>query len=335
VNRTVGMRIAAGILTATNLLISVSAAKQHDLKPLQESISAVVAFGDSYLDNGTLLSLSRAAVAAKTPGAKVLPADPSSDVYPAGRWTNGPTAVEVLARQLDVPLQDYAMGGAKSGYGNYDAWLDYFADTGLQGQIESFRHHLKGQPADPRALYVIAASANDYFQFHDFHQVGAVSRDKLDSISFEELAGRVARNAAHAVAQLVSLGARRIVVCEGYLLEAWPIATTVDRQIDSARHFRESYNRALPPEIARLELQNVEVILFDWGGVTRDVISHPTKFGFTNIDRPCQPTLPRVGPACSNPDQFLWWDEWHETRHMHRLVAEAMSLKLLESALAR
>src|SRR5919108_3147959 len=66
--------------------------------------TTVVMFGDSLSDNGNLLALTGGAV----------PASP----YFAGRFSNGPVWVERLASALDVPLVNFAVGGALTGNGN-------------------------------------------------------------------------------------------------------------------------------------------------------------------------------------------------------------------------
>ncbi|MGB3654211.1 MAG: hypothetical protein WBA41_23795, partial [Rivularia sp. (in: cyanobacteria)] len=95
------------------------------------SISQIYAYGDSYSDNGASFEISTQAVNAGVPDSFILPAEPALELYDSeGRWTNGSTAVEVLSDQLGVGLTDYAVGGAKSGDGNYYSWLDSFQNTG-------------------------------------------------------------------------------------------------------------------------------------------------------------------------------------------------------------
>ena len=43
-----------------------------------------------------------------------------------------------MAEQLGAALDDFAVGGALSGYGNYYAWIDRFAQTGLLAQVDAF-----------------------------------------------------------------------------------------------------------------------------------------------------------------------------------------------------
>jgi phospholipase/lecithinase/hemolysin len=286
-------------------------------------VSGIIAFGDSYLDNGALLRLTRAAMGRGVPGARPMPGEPSLGVYPVGRWTNGPTAIELLAGKLGVPLTDYTLGGAKSGDGNYDPWLDAFADSGLWGQVEDYRSTLAGQAPDAGTVFLVAVSANDYLQFHDFHQAQVDVHGRISELSVEALAARVARNTGRAVRELVALGARRIVVCGAYLLEAMPaVALGAPGQDAEARRFRDAYDRSLVEQIAPPWPAGVHIARFDWAAVTARVIRQSQAFGFDNVTRPCQRTLPAPTSACTDPEKFLWWDEWHETAHMHRIVAE-------------
>jgi phospholipase/lecithinase/hemolysin len=50
----------------------------------------------------------------------------------------------------------------------------------------------------------------------------------------------------------------------------------------------------------------------------------PDVAGLKDLDAPCQATYPDVKPVCENPDAHYYWDEWHPTRKVHTLAAEAM-----------
>lgn len=275
----------------------------------------VYAFGDSYSDNGALLHLTQQTVAAKIPEAVVLPATPEANLYWKGRWSNGATAVEDLAKKLDVGITDYAMGGAKSGDGNYYAWLDYFRDTGLLGQVRVFTESLGGKPANPRALYFVSASANDYFQMGDF------SRTETP----ERLADRAVANTRYAVEQLVSAGARNIMVSKSYWLSNVPAVFTAARAVATAKAFAQRYDDELPRALAGIgRLPDVKLTYFEWSRAMQQIVANSKQNGISDVQTPCQVTLPKPAPACANPGAHLWWDEYHPTRHTHELLADAM-----------
>src|SRR5512136_1574271 len=115
-------------------------------------VSHVVCFGDSTVDNGAAFRLtSELARRADAPAeASALAAPPA---YPSGRFTNGPTAIEVLAESLGAALDDFAVGGARCAYGNYYAWIDRYEQTGLLAQVDAFTTGvgLRGAGADERS----------------------------------------------------------------------------------------------------------------------------------------------------------------------------------------
>ncbi|MCE0742377.1 hypothetical protein LWC05_00485 [Acetobacter sicerae] len=46
--------------------------------------------------------------------------------------------------------------------------------------------------------------------------------------------------------------------------------------------------------------------------------------GLADVGVPCQITLPKPRKACAKPDAYLWWNEYHPTRHAHALIATRM-----------
>ena len=87
-------------------------------------IAHIVAFGDSYSDNGNFYKIA-------TELAKDNLMDPdwwpwAKIYYMEGPVTNQPPAVVILADRLNVDLQDFAVGGAKSDYGNANDIADLF-----------------------------------------------------------------------------------------------------------------------------------------------------------------------------------------------------------------
>ncbi|OLF55590.1 SGNH/GDSL hydrolase family protein [Pseudomonas chlororaphis] len=289
-------------------LLALSLAASHCLAG--PSFDRLYAFGDSYSDNGASERLTRDMLAHQIKDAQQLP----GELYWQGRWSNGLTAVEVLAKRLDLPLADHAVGGAKSGRNNYYAWMTAYRDTGVSGQIDDYLAAAKGQ-ADPRALYFIFISANDFFEYADFgHQ------EPLDALAASSL-----EHIQAAVSRLAGAGARHFLVVGSTDLSHAP-AVVAGGQSEQARHYQGILQQQLPPLLtAASQKLGVQISYFDHIAFSDQLRRQPAEHGLTQLDQPCQPTYPEVKPACADPDRYFYWDEWHPTRKVHALAGEAMA----------
>jgi phospholipase/lecithinase/hemolysin len=278
------------------------------------SISRIYAFGDSYSDNGAALVITTAAVKAGVPGAFIFP---RLDVYDSdGRWTNNPglTSVEVLAKQENLQLTDYAVGGAKSGNGNLSTWLDQYQDTGLFGQIEEYKTEVN-RVADSKGLYFIFISTNDLLERFFNNQTGSV----------DALADATVNNIASGVSQLASLGAKQFFVVNSTDLAALPL---FEQDSEEAAKFRDFINESLPGQLDTLNKQlGVEVALYDHVAISKKIRSTPAAYGFTNINDACELLYSpaEFGPGCSAPDNYYYYDEIHPTRRVHQIIGEDMA----------
>ena len=316
ITRSVSIALAA-IALSTVLFAGLSPNTIQTPTASFDTISHIYAYGDSYADNGASLAISTQAIEADIPNASVLPADLSLALYDAeGRWANGLTSVEGLSQSLGVGLTNYAVGGAKSGSGNFYGWLDAFQDTGVFGQIEQFAAEQAGQPADDKGLYYIFVSANDFFGYLD---------DPNASGTLDELAVQTVDNIVQSVVSLSELGAEQFLVVNSSDLAALPGATEFDILEESER-FTNKVNERLPTELEKLsqQLDEVEIALYDHVSISDEIRANPQDYGLTNIDEPCQPVFPPE-PACDNPDAYYFWDENHPTRRVNHIIAEDMT----------
>ncbi|MEO0756122.1 MAG: SGNH/GDSL hydrolase family protein [Cyanobacteria bacterium J06648_16] len=276
-------------------------------------IFQIYAFGDSYSENGNALEISTQAIEAGVPGSVFLPADPAFGLYDEdGRWTNGLTAVEVLAKNLQANITNYAVGGAKSGSGNFNSWLDPFQDTGFFGQIAQFE--IEAVPADPDALYFVFISANDPFEFVTFGLPGSV----------EDLAAKTAENIEQGISELAALGAKQFLVVNSSDLDILPGVIQFG-QVAEAQLFTDTFNDLLPNQLALLDQQlNIEIALYDHIAISDVIRANPEAYGLDNIVDPCQPVFP-VEPTCNNPDEYYFWDEYHPTARVHDIIGNDMT----------
>lgn len=280
---------------------------------VSENFTQVFAFGDSYSDSGEAKKISAQIMASPNrPDDAYL--KPSDELYWEDRYSNGPTAVEMLAENLGVPLVNYATGGATSGEKNYSEWMDHLGNTGVLGQIEKFENSLKEGKADPDALYFIFASANDYFSFMDYSLPGTV----------EEVADKAVDNINKAIKRLVTLGAKNFFVVNSSDLSLVPYEITSNRT-ESAEVFVKHVNKKLPESIKELQKNsNIKIMMFDLPEISDNIIKNPSKYGLVELDKEAQSTYPEVKPASANPEQYYFWDEWHYTSTVHKILGEEM-----------
>ena len=263
--------------------------------PTAVPISHVYAFGDSFSDNGNLKQL--------------MPSGDSWRIYWEGRCSNGPTAVEVLAARLNVELDNYAVSGAKSDTSN----VNPVPNTGYLGQIEKFKTELKGQSADPNALYFVWIGANDFVEKVSYNA----------PIDNPTLTDDVVNNIATGVTQLAQLGARRFLVITCGEIAAMPGMIALERS-DQAAEFQALVTSKLTDRLDELTSQlQVEITVFDHLALSAEIRENPSDYGLTNVSDACQPRYFGVKPACDTPDQYYFWDELPPTRRAHQIFGEA------------
>ncbi|WP_348762441.1 SGNH/GDSL hydrolase family protein [uncultured Salinisphaera sp.] len=298
------MRRALLLAIATILFCSATAYADTPL-------DRIVAFGDSYSDNGAGYAATRAMVAHDVTDAR---AKPGPD-YWRQRWSNGPTAVEVMADTLSLPLADYAIGGATSGTQNYYSWMNRARPTGTLAQIDDYLAHQPRRRANDSALYVIFASANDFFAREDFKR----------AISISKLAEKAANNIERGVTTLSRAGARHILVIGSVDLEHVPAVVQQD-QTDDARQFASRFDRAVKAALAEPRANDTaDITWFDHQAVTARIRDEADQYDLTNLHTPCRPVMVEAPTTCQAPDTYFYWDEWHPTRVVHRLLGLALA----------
>lgn len=261
----------------------------------------------------------------------------------AQRFSNGPTAVEVLAVQLGLPLtpsllggRNYAYGGAETGTGNYLAvnpgvppiintvfgGAAPYPATGTLAQVQSFSGSF-----DQQSLVVLWAGANDLFTALTLGQdPGTIIAPAMG-------------NLASSVGMLYANGARHILMPNMPDIGATPFGLG-SGYAGGLTSFSLAFGYYLNQTIDQLELgySGLDIIEFDTFGFLASIAANPGAFGFSNVTDPCFTGV----SVCANPDQYLFWDSVHPTASAHRIlgasfyaaVPEPGSFALLAVALA-
>ncbi len=277
--------VSAGAALALATAVGVSSGASA------QKIDEIYVFGDSLSDVGKVFEA--------TQGKK-----PPNPPYFSGRFSNGPVWVDYLASQLKLtsnPDTNFAIGGATTGTFKNEI-------PGLLAQIERFK--ATRSSADPDALYLIWAGANDYL---------GGGTDPAVPVS----------NLTRAVQSLEALGAKNIAVVNLPDLGKLPETRTSERSASLTR-VTHKHNSRLATAISNLRQKagpGIKITYLDANAIFNQVLKAPEKFGFKNVTQPCI----SPGSICDNPNEYFFWDGIHPTTAAHKLFVK-LTFSALQAA---
>lgn len=305
----------------------------------------VVFFGDSISDTGNVLALSTAVAPPPFPN---FPAAP-------GRFSNGPVWTEYLAAGLGLPGNsdpsrlifngtavvpigapggdNFAFGGARTGLGGAAG-----ATTGLFGQLIAWNGSAFGggltRAADPNALYVVMAGAND---LRDARSANAGSTP-ADAAARAAAAATTAVNVTNAVALLAQAGARHFLVSNLPDLGKTPEAALLG-VVAASTDVTLNFNAALAAAMAGLDAQflslfgvDLDIRALNFFGLAESIYGDATTngggiYGITNVTAPCiAPVAPGAyffpGSTDINCGVSAYSDPLHPSSRVHQFIGQ-------------
>ncbi len=279
---------------------------------------SVYVFGDSLSDMGRVAALTGGLF----PGPN---ADPTLN-YAAGRFSNGPVAVETMTQILTGSAltigHDYAYGGALTGIdptSGIDSTSALLNGTGLQTQVARFHSVVGAGKADPNALYVVWAGAND------FKDLGVLSN------AGGQQWGRVIGNVETAIMNLAADGAQHFFVPNMPNLGLTPAALAQGSAAAlGATQATGAYNSFFSQSLGVLDAAYtaVDIKQFDVYGLMNQVAKQVATSGnygsITNMTVQCQTTPSCAGNPAAEAQAFFWDDE-HPTAAVHQILGTAFA----------
>lgn len=298
---------------------------------MTQGYSGFYGLGDSLIDNGNLYN--------NITGQTFPPnthAPSGQPLYDDGRFSNGPTFMELLSQRLGSTSSynvNTAIGGSGSGDFHAEALLNG-GQVGLRQQVSRVIGQ-SGGFVDPNALYVISSGTNDY-----------VYEDELNPSRLpasEENVDNVIANIGEALTQLNNAGARNFLVLGIANYSNLPIASSDDFNSDVYNHLQDpnalsanrltsTHNRELQTLLNTFSAApNVKATYFDLDGFLDDLLANANSLGFTNTTEGCfdsdivSENFNPIASLCSNPDEYLFFDRIHPTAKVHGLLADAVA----------
>ncbi|MBU6346262.1 autotransporter domain-containing protein [Cylindrospermopsis raciborskii] len=268
-----------------------------------EEIKGLTVFGDSLSDNGNAFKATNGFF-------------PPNNLYPSqGRFSNGQVWVEYFNDdpRFTNNISNFAFGGAQTGTENaenlkFSPGFLPFPLPGLQTEIDQVL--AKTPRLDSNRLYVIWAGGNDYLN---------APPNPIISVT----------NLTTAINKLTSAGANNLLIVNLPDLGNIPLFFN-DPLKSNATQLTLTHNQALKTALQALKNQNnnLNIIPLDFYSLVKEVSTDPNKYGLKNITEPCL-----QNPACTNPDEFLFWDPIHPTAKAHQLISQ-YALSVLNGPIA-
>ena len=194
------------ILFAGAACLTLTACSAPAAAPARDTpakIGRIVAFGDSFADDGNIFEL----VGTRPPR-----------LYPKGRFSDGLNFVDAMGEALRVPVANFALGGAVTGPGSPS-----LRPAGLDLQTQAFLSG-GGGPAFPRVtgrfapgdLVVLSIGGNDARRFQKSFGNAPVGQALASAIAAAPAAAdKSVAQARTALGALVGAGARNILFLGG------------------------------------------------------------------------------------------------------------------------
>ena len=234
-----------------------------------QRVERIVAFGDSYADDGNLFELLGI---------------PRPAVYPTGRFSGGTNFVDTMGTLLDVPIQNFAIGGAFAGTGNING-------PGIPGFVTEWQSFLAGggPAAFPRTsgtfaptdLVVVSIGGNDARAYEQSLGLNPSTAQIQTLIAGApaQAALRVAETTT-GLSALVGAGARNITFLAGDVGRLPEVAGRPVAAVGSA--YAAAYNQGVQASLANLADQGVIVNYLDLNLIGDRVTQNLAAFGLTN-----------------------------------------------------
>lgn len=295
-------RFSRSLLASAGCALALAAAAPASA----QTVERIVAFGDSYADDGNLWQL--------------LGIAPNA-AYPQGRFSDSTNFVDTMGKLLQVPIDNFAIGGAFTGNGNING-------PGIPGFVTEYQSFLAGGgPAafprvsghfSPTDLVVVSIGGNDARAYERSQGLNP-SQAQISAL----IAGAPAQ-AAQRVTEtmtglnaLVGAGARNISFLAGDVGRLPEVNGLAIAQVGSA--YATAYNNGIRTQLGTLANQGVIVNYLDLNRIGDRVSANLAAYGLTSAGA--------CPVACAaNPDvarQYLFYvDQVHLTSRGFEIVGQ-------------
>ncbi len=265
------------------------------------------------------------------------PASPPGD---GNRYSNGPTAAELLPDLLDFDLTDIQhnavgnafsdqlpvslaggilLGNGSSIPGPIGRGLTPLNDFDIASQVDDFL--AASGPLGQDDFMLLYASGNDAALALNTIALTTPAQDQALQIVISGAQANAINTAASAQ-KLLSAGAGTVLVSNLPNIGQTPAARAGGLSgVQLATLFSSTTNIALNAALSELDTRGSTLIVADSFTLINDIVGDPGKYGFTDVSNPCSLVPTCVNADRSVQDQFLFWDPFFPTARGHEISA--------------
>ena len=286
---------------AMNSMLSIVILLVTATQSMQTPFDTMVSFGDSNSDTGNVYNLT---------GWKWPPAS----LYYQGRFSNGPVWIEKLDT---AKLTNYAYGSATSdnnlvrGYTAFNTTV-----PGVRQQIGIYRNSTNMSKIDfARTIYIVWAGGNDYF---------------FDASLSPAM---VVASLMKGVDDLIQMGGQQFLIVNQPPLQLLPAVLAFNNTpYFTALVLSHNSNLSRSIQSYQAKFSNVTLRMLDMHTLITNILMNNSTYGI-NAASPCLNTSNVNAPQiCTNPDSYLFFDDYHFTTRMHQRIADSARLLLSPSS---
>jgi uncharacterized protein YhjY with autotransporter beta-barrel domain/phospholipase/lecithinase/hemolysin len=284
-----------------------------------QQIDRIVAVGDSYADTGNAFALGYA-----NPQALA--------IYPTKRFSSGTNYIDTLAALLQVPVEDFAIGGAFGGVNNGTLCFDSFyapgtsplCGKGLQYEVDQFLNVGAQSSVFPAGSTTLNRS-----------DLLAVSIGGNDARFYQQAGGTLAGAQAAGTASAAGTAAQldRLVALGNPTISFLALNGAVAPEVanDPAAQqirgvFSNAYFSALQPTLAGYAAGGSIVHYLDGQVMLQQIAANPSAYGITN-GLVC-PILPNPTCLVDSSGYLFYGDALHLTSQGYAILAEYVARQL-------
>ncbi|XP_022892359.1 GDSL esterase/lipase At1g29670-like [Olea europaea var. sylvestris] len=316
---------------------------------MAQQVPCYFIFGDSLVDNGNNNYIASLAKANYMPYGIDFPRGPT------GRFSNGITAVDVIADLLGfkgyIPPYTTTRGrDILKGVNYASAAAGIREETGRQlgartyfaGQVKNYKNTvsqvanlLGGEKAAAnylgKCVYSVGMGSNDYLNNYFMPLFYSTSRqytpEQFADVLIQEYSQQLRNLYNYGARKIALIGVGQIGCSPNELAQNSPDGKTCVQRINSAN---QMFNNKLKSLVVNFNknLPNAKFTYINAYGIFQDLIDNPSAFGFKVTNKGCcgvgrnngQVTCLPLQAPCRNRKEYLFWDAFHPTEAANVIV---------------